>query len=172
MIRKPIRIQRAAEQHAEGISRVCSEGWRDTYKDIYPTDYIERTIEEFYNLARIRNEITEPWDGWDGWFVALDGDEVVGAIGGGMIGPEEAEVFVLYLLPSRRREGIGTKLLGELSGVQRAKGAKRQWVSVMEGNRKGIPFYEAQGFKPAGVRKVHQSREEEDFRSLRYVREL
>ena len=167
-----IRVQKAAPEHAGGIARVCSEGWRDTYRDLHSPDYIERAIREFYDVERIAREIGETGDGWDGWFVALDGKDVVGAIGGGMTGPEEAEVFVLYILPSRRREGIGTMLLDHLTDIQRAKGAKRQWVSVTIGNMKGIPFYEARGFRLAGEREAHFSPEGEELVSHRYVRDI
>jgi hypothetical protein len=39
-------------------------------------------VEEFYTPERIAGEITAP-EGWDGWLVAVDGDRVVGAAGGG-----------------------------------------------------------------------------------------
>jgi ribosomal protein S18 acetylase RimI-like enzyme len=167
-----IRVQRATPEHAEGISRVCSEGWRDTYAGLHSADYIEQAIREFYNMERIIRETTETGDGWDGWFVALDGEDVVGAIGGGMTGPEEAEVFVLYVLPSRRGEGIGTRLLDHLSDIQRTKGVKKQWVSVTMGNMKGIPFYEARGFRLVGDREAHYNPDGEALRSLRYTRDL
>lgn len=102
----------------------------------------------------------------------MDGEEVVGAIGGGLTGPEEAEVFVLYLLPHRRREGIGTRLLDHLTEIQRAMGAKKQWVSVTKGNGKGIPFYEARGFKRVGERNVYYNPDKLEIRTYRYVRDL
>lgn len=165
-------VQRATIDHAPGISRVCSDGWRDTYEWMYPQAFIERMIGEFYNPERISREITDADDGWDGWFVVLDGEEVVGAIGGGMTGASESEVYVLYVLPSRRREGIGTLLLDKLTDIQRAKGATRQWVSVAKGNEKGIPFYEARGFVRVGEQKLYASDLHEDYRSCRYVRDL
>lgn len=165
-------VQRAAAEHAPGISRVCSVGWRDTYELLYPQDFIERIIREFYDPERILREITGTDDGWDGWFVALDGEEVVGAIGGGMTGAAEADVYVLYVLPARRGEGIGTLLLDKLTGVQRAKGAVKQWVSVAKGNEKGIPFYEARGFVKVGEQKLYAGDEDEDFRACRYVRDI
>ncbi|MEN1936613.1 GNAT family N-acetyltransferase [Paenibacillus sp. 102] len=53
---------------------------------------------------------------------------------------------MLYLNPSRRGEGIGTMLLHAITERQIEQGAIEQWVSVMKGNQKGIPFYEARGF--------------------------
>ncbi|TYO68624.1 GNAT family N-acetyltransferase [Rossellomorea marisflavi] len=138
-----IQIERATLQHVEGISDVCSRGYRATYGESHPESYIERIIEEFYHPDRISSEITDGGDGWDGWYVALEDGTVLGAIGGGMTGAYQGEVFVLYLDPDRRGEGIGTLLLEALTRIQREKGATEQWVSVARGNQKGIPFYEA-----------------------------
>jgi GNAT superfamily N-acetyltransferase len=55
-------------------------------------------------------------------------------------------VYVLYLDPALRGQGIGTALLGFITDQQRAAGAVEQWVSVTEGNDLGIPFYMARGF--------------------------
>ncbi|MGF7127417.1 GNAT superfamily N-acetyltransferase [Natronobacillus azotifigens] len=54
---------------------------------------------------------------------------------------EVGELFVLYLDPTRRNEGIGTKLLDAITQQQKEEfGAEKQWVSVQKGNRKGILF--------------------------------
>lgn len=60
-----------------------------------------------------------------------------------MIDHDKSEIYVLYLDPKRRREGVGTHLLDYITSIQIEKGAKEQWVSVQKGNHKGIPFYEA-----------------------------
>jgi GNAT superfamily N-acetyltransferase len=105
-VRKVI-IRRAVPGDASGIARVCAEGWRDTYEDIYPSEEIERVIADYYAPERITSEIIAP-EGWDGWFVAIECGKVVGAGGGGMTDPSVGEIFVLYLDPTRRGEGIGS----------------------------------------------------------------
>lgn len=165
-----MQIQRAEYKHAEGIVRVCTIAYRATYKDTHSPGYIERTIKEFYHIERIREEINVVSYGWDGWFVALEAGEVVGAIGGGMIGKEMSEVFVLYLDPDRRGEGIGTLLLNALTEVQKQKGATKQWVSVAKGNQKGIPFYEARGFIFSEEKQSFGNSLDEEYVSLRYYR--
>jgi len=68
--------------------------------------------------------------------------------------PEQGvfEIFVLYLDPMRRGEGIGTLLLDAITEQQRAQGAREQWVSVEPENMKGLPFYYARGFEVRGKR--------------------
>lgn len=55
-------------------------------------------------------------------------------------------LYVLYLNPARRNEGIGTKILEAVTEQQKRLGAKEQYVTVQKGNMKGIPFYEARDF--------------------------
>ncbi|WP_043931974.1 GNAT family N-acetyltransferase [Bacillus sp. EB01] len=167
-----INVKRAELHHIEGISKVCSDGYRDTYKETHSSEYIDRIISEFYNYDRIRGEINYSGDGWDGWFVALENGEVLGAIGGGMLDKDKGEVYVLYLDPNRRGEGIGTLLLQTLTEVQKTKGATEQWVSVGKGNQKGIPFYEARGFQFIKEQESFANNEDENYVSLRYCRTL
>ena len=75
-----------------------------------------------------------------------DRGEVVAAGGGGLLRPEVCELFVLYVDPSRRREGAGTALLEAITASLRVQGAREQWVSVEPRNDKGLPFYYARGF--------------------------
>lgn len=163
-------VRRADLPDVGGIARVCSEGWRDTYAGIYDAQRIEAVITEFYNPERVAAEVTAP-DGWDGWLVAIDDGEVVGAGGGGMIDSDAGEVFVLYLDPQRRREGIGSMLLAAITQQQRAHGAREQWVPVERENEKGLPFYSARGFESAGERPAWGSAGESSP-SLRLVRRL
>ena len=169
MGRIAVRLAEAAD--VEGIARVCAEGWRDTYGDLYSADQIEAAIAEYYRPERIRDEIG-PREGWDGWLVAIDDGTVVGAGGGGMIEPSAGEIFVLYLDPVRRREGIGTLLLAAITEQQLAHGAREQWVSVEPENTKGLPFYEALGFTVQGERPAWGTAPEEGRVSLRLMRRL
>ena len=64
-----------------------------------------------------------------------------------MICKNKTRLYVLYLNPTRRNEGIGTKILEAITEKQRELGAKEQYVTVQKGNMKGIPFYEARAFE-------------------------
>ena len=164
-------IRRAEIRDAEGIARVCSAGWRDTYSGIKEPERIEAVIAEYYAPERIRGEIAAR-EGWDGWIVAVEGNTVIGAGGGGITEPGVGEVFVLYLDPTRRGEGIGTLLLDAITERQRARGAREQWVSVEPENTKGLPFYYARGFEVCGKRPEWGTAPEEGRVSLRLRRRL
>ncbi|MEI2369089.1 GNAT family N-acetyltransferase [Niallia circulans] len=132
-----IEVRKAEPKDVEGIAKVCRDGYWATYEDLCSKEYITRIISTFYNRERIHREVTETSREWGGYFVAIDNDEVVGAIGGGMINDTAGEVFVFYISPDRRNEGIGTKLLDVLTKQQKEEfAASEQWVSVAKGNQK------------------------------------
>lgn len=167
-----IQVKKAEIEHINGIIKVCSEGYRDTYKETHSDEYIERIVNEFYNYERIHNEVIHTSSGWDGWYVATEENIVVGAIGGGLISKEQSEIFVLYLDPNRLGEGIGSQLLQAITEIQGSKGAINQWVSVAKGNAKGIPFYEARQFKFVQEQTSFASIDNESYVSLRYCRAI
>ncbi|CRK83334.1 GNAT family N-acetyltransferase [Neobacillus massiliamazoniensis] len=167
-----IEVKKAEIEHINGIIKVCSEGYRDTYMETHSNEYIERIINEFYNYERIHNEVTHTNSGWDGWYVATEENIVVGAIGGGLISKDQSEIFVLYLDPNRRGEGIGTKILQAITEIQRSNGAIKQWVSVAKGNAKGIPFYEARQFQFVQEQTSFANMDNESYVTLRYCRTI
>ncbi len=130
-------------------------GWRDTYHGIKEPKRIDAVIAEYYTPERISREIAAP-EGWDGWIVAVEGDSVIGAAPRlGMTEPGVGEIFVLYLDPTRRGEGIGTLILDAITEQQRARGVLReQWVSVEPENTKGLPFYIARGSNTRGTTRM------------------
>ncbi|MCI0184429.1 GNAT family N-acetyltransferase [Sulfoacidibacillus ferrooxidans] len=162
-----MQVRHADIEHVKGICGVCTRGYWDTYTELRPSEYIQRIVDEFYNAERVSNEVR----GGE-WWVAVDGDTVVGAGSGGIISESVGELFVLYVEPSRKYQGIGTLLLNAITDELRRLGVRDQWVSVAKGNLKGIPFYESRGFKFAKARKAYASNKNEDFFSLRYWRAI
>ena len=162
-----MKIRKAIPADVEGICQVCSAGQRDTYTELRTPEETERIIAGFYNPERILGEVLNPVD-WNGWWVALEKGSVVGAGGGGFLPPGSSELYVLYLEPSRRGEGIGTKLLQAITEELYEQGAREQWVAVTPDNQKGIPFYQARGF----VRQGERTYEGSDFVAWLFRRDL
>ncbi|GAA0496488.1 hypothetical protein GCM10008986_24270 [Salinibacillus aidingensis] len=116
-----INIMKANESHVKGISNVCIRGYWATYGESHSKEWIERVIKDFYNHKRILREVTEFNRDWGGYFVAVENGKIIGAAGGGMIDSEIGELFVIYIDPARRNEGIGTKLLDAVTKQQKEK---------------------------------------------------
>ncbi|WP_455663192.1 GNAT family N-acetyltransferase [Pradoshia sp.] len=167
-----IEIKLADQTHVKGIRDVCSAGYRATYPGLRSEEYIEQVIEEFYNLERIEKEVTEHSRQWGGYFVAVENGQVIGAGGGGMESDTLGELYVLYLDPNRRGEGIGTLLLDAVTAQQKKWGATEQRVAVAKGNQKAIPFYEARGFHFLCEKEGYFSSSEEGYVTLHYIRKI
>ncbi|OEH93562.1 GNAT family N-acetyltransferase [Bacillus solimangrovi] len=167
-----IEYRKARLEDVKGIIQVCSDGYRNTYPELIQMDHIENIIMEYYNENRIKNELSNISQEWNGWFVAVENGQVIGAGGGGFVAPEIAELYVIYLNPNRKREGIGSNLLAIITEDQIKRGAKQQYVSVIKGNLIGTPFYEKVGFIYDSEHPAHGLPEEEGYKSLRYKRNL
>ena len=113
-----IKVMKAEEQHIDGIIKVCSSGYWATYGNMFSKNYISGIIEQFYNYNRVEKEVNFSNYEWGGYYVALDNNEVVGAGGGGMIQEAVGELFVLYVDPERRNEGIGSQILNAITKQQ------------------------------------------------------
>lgn len=161
-----IEIRRATIKDVAGIIQVCSHGYRHTEmsQNLTPIERIEASIEKYYNNERVEKEVQDISQLWNGYYVATHHDKVIGAGGGGVSDEETAELYVLYLDPSWKRKGIGTKLLQAITKDQIERGATTQWVTVTKGNQMGIPFYEAVGFEYV------EETKEGDWQVLRYKR--
>jgi len=144
--RPPAIVRAATTADVARICDICSAAYAVTYADLLPQAYIERTIRDFYHPARVEKEVSAAPPHWLGYQVVEEDGRVLGAAGGGMIGPGTGELFVIYLDPQERNRGLGTLLLDRVTAQTVAAGAKEMWVSVTPGNQRGIPFYEARGF--------------------------
>lgn len=149
-------IRAATPDDAEAISRLCAACWWDTYRALVSDESIEQAIAEYYNPARIREEI-----GRGSWLVAEEGGALVGAARGHMVEDDAGEVFDLYVAPGRQRRGIGTRLLRALTDRQLAEGATEQWASVLKANRKGMTFFDVRGFVPWDQRSTRRMNRDE-----------
>lgn len=142
-----IQLRRATPWDAQEMREVFIKSQWFTYENLYTTADIQKLIKEYYNINRIKKETEVESEEWHGYYIAEVGREIAGIIGGGLIEEEVGEVYVLYVNPSLRGKGIGTRLLNYFTKIQKhTYGAKTQWVAVAKGNQFGIPFYESKNF--------------------------
>lgn len=86
------------------------------------------------------------------WFVAEDGDVLVGYGGLAVLADSDAHVMNLAVTPGRRRQGVGRELLHTLFEVARDMGAQRVTLEVRSENAAAIALYESVGLASVGVR--------------------
>ena len=75
---------------------------------------------------------------------------------------EEWEIENIAIAGSARRRGLGTRLLGELLDLARAKGAEAVFLEVRESNRVARALYEKWAFLESGRRRRYYKDPEED----------
>ena len=135
------------------MCEVCTEGYLATSRRLLRPDLAHRQVRAYYNPVRVRREIADAGatPAWLGYVVASSVDgRVLGAAGGGIRCDGNGQLLVLYLRMELRGAGIGSALLDFVTAQHRSLGATEQWVSVLEGNHLGIPFYRAKGFVERG----------------------
>ncbi|MFA1822009.1 GNAT family N-acetyltransferase [Virgibacillus oceani] len=162
-----ISILKADTKHTKGIARICSVGWRQTVTRELSEEYQKKNADFWYNHDRVYDDIRAGMYS----YVALQKQDVVGVIGGGITEVGAGEVFVFYVDETYRYKGIGRLLLEELTEEHKYLGIKKQWVSVQEDNHRGIPFYEARGFVFQHKRISYTETNEAQV-SLRYLRKI
>ena len=91
-------------------------------------------------------------------FVVVDSGEVVGFASVGASRDDdaelEAELYAIYLHPSRWDRGIGRALLQRAEESMRSSGFREAVLWVLEGNERGERFYRAAGWEHDGGSKV------------------
>jgi ribosomal protein S18 acetylase RimI-like enzyme len=168
-----VTVRLATADDADAIGRVQVETWRAAYTGLLPDEAIamfdiesrRRMWREGLGRTPRRGSAT---------FVVEDGGEVVGFASVGASrdagAEQEAELYAIYLHPSRWDRGIGRALLQRAEESMRSSGFRQAILWVLEGNERGERFYRAAGWEQDG-RKI------EDFQGtavpeLRYRKRL
>ena len=86
------------------------------------------------------------------YLVAEDEGEII-AYGGLWKIFDEGHITNIAVVPGRRREHIGEKLVGELIDLTRAEGISNWTLEVRADNDPAIALYEKLGFRSVGLRK-------------------
>jgi ribosomal protein S18 acetylase RimI-like enzyme len=145
------RIRAATPADAAAIARVHRETWRTTYTGILPLDVIERQAgrrsEDLWH-ARLTDRPSLAAT----WIAERDGQ----AIGFASCGPArhlleglEAEIYALYVLQPRQRQGAGRELVRACARHFVRHGLFGFYLWVLKANRARL-FYEALGGEELG----------------------
>ena len=97
------------------------------------------------------DELDQVGTGHRHYLVARTGRSVVG-YGGLMFVADEAHVTNIAVHPDHRRDGIATRLLGDLAEVAVARGCQAWTLEVRASSVGAQELYRAFGFVPAGIR--------------------
>lgn len=99
-------------------------------------------------------------------FVAESRGRTVGYVMARISG-EEGEILNLAVLPGYRRKGIARSLLTEALASIAVAGVTEAFLEVRQSNGQAIALYQAQGFRPVGLRPDYYRDPREDALVLR-----
>lgn len=124
----------------EQIRHIATTSWHDTYKHSIPVDiqtnFLQRTYSNEALLERLENSH---------FFVAQIANQIVGFANLSLPdAKQQVELGALYLLPSKKRKGVGSKLLK--IGIKRIGKVKQVLVHVEKHNQAALQFYKQKGF--------------------------
>ena len=100
------------------------------------------------------------------WYVAMEGDKVVGYVGSQTV-IDESDVMNIAVHPDFRRQGIGEALLETLADALREKGSRGLTLEARVSNTPAVSLYEKAGFRQVGLRKNYYRNPKEDALILR-----
>ena len=121
-----------------------------------------------WSLNAITGEVSNPLSIW---FVALDGERVVGYIGSQAV-IDLADVMNVAIEPSYRRRGIAELLIKELEDALKAQGVIGLLLEVRVSNEPARNLYEKMGFSVVGRRPGYYSHPKEDALIMRNELEI
>jgi ribosomal protein S18 acetylase RimI-like enzyme len=124
----------------EKLKRLLRTCWIDAYTGLLPDSVIQTAITVWQSEESLLRGLQNPRAFYSGYF---EDRELVGMVCAGKIDENTVKVYQLYVLPSRQRRGIGSKLLEE--AIERFR-PRKVVLDVEEGNQKGIAFYSKRGF--------------------------
>ncbi|HEY5300445.1 MAG TPA: GNAT family N-acetyltransferase [Acetobacteraceae bacterium] len=111
-------------------------------------------------LAAIHAAAFPPATAWDAqafagqlaspWVFGLI--DAAGALILARVAADEAEILTLAVVPSARRRGLATALVGRAMRQAATRGASAMFLEVAETNVAALSLYAGMGFRPAGRR--------------------
>jgi putative acetyltransferase len=105
--------------------------------------YIARSLTE--EIDRIADYYAERNGGF---WVAVDGDEIVGMFGLEASGEEAMELRRMYVEPAARRQGAARRMLAFAEGECRRRNRPRLDLSTSELQKEALAFYRNAGYAP------------------------
>ena len=146
-------VRPARIEDADSIAYVQVESWKTTYAGIVPETYLASLSQ----AARSESWRKQFESGSNLIFVAEDETGVFGFVSGGPLRDSipgyDAELYAIYLLQPKQRQGMGRALVRELAKVLRAKGYQSLIVWVLEKNP-FLGFYSRLGGVPVLTKEI------------------
>src|SRR5262249_18702528 len=146
-------VRQARIEDANSIARVHVESWKTTYAGIVPDAYLASLTPE-PRAEMWREQLSS---GTPLIFVSEDATGIFGFASGGKsretIEGYDAELYAIYLLQQKQRQGVGRSLVQKLAEALRSKGFRSLIVWVLAKNP-AVDFYRSLGGSPVAEKEI------------------
>lgn len=126
------------------IAKLIKDGWNAAYKGIISDDYLKNM-----NVEKISESWKKNIERNKKKYIYKENDEILGVI---RFGRSEypyikpiGEIFVLYVKPKLKRNGIGSKLINFAKDELIKAGYDKMIIWCLKGNKEGSNFYKKHG---------------------------
>jgi len=137
-------IRKADTEDAAAIAHVHVESWKTTYAGIVSDVFLASLNKEDRTISWQERILADDIS----IFVAEDEKSIFGFAAGGKLREKlddyDAELYAIYLLRERQKQGVGRTLIITLASALRTKGFTSMLVWVLEQNS-SVSFYERLG---------------------------
>jgi ribosomal protein S18 acetylase RimI-like enzyme len=160
-------VREATAADVDDVHRIAEASWERDYPGVLTRERTAAVIDEWYAPSHVRRELDHPTSLL---LVAEAADTVVGFAHATWRSSEEAGYLLrLYVHPDHRRQGYGSRLVGEIRRELDRKGCDRLHAMVLAANDIGTEFYEQFGFERADESETYIGGE--SYPEIRYVLE-
>ena len=143
-------IRLASINDAKSIAHIRVDGWKSAYKGMIPDSFLN-TLDYDFEENRVKSRINKSDSEFTSDILVYEdaGKVLAYAYYGKSLDnafPDyQSEVVALYVLPSKKGMGIGTKLMSEIKSILIKQGYSNMIVWCLKENHPSIKFYEHLG---------------------------
>lgn len=148
------------------IQKLAKESFEVTYRETIAPHLLAPYIEKNFSTEQLKSELA---DDNNTFLVSCDGAQIIGYLKlrdgenpDSMANKNPLEIERIYADPTRKRQGIGSTLIGAAVAEAKAKDRDSLWLGVFQKNTSAVSFYQAKGFEIAGTTIFVMDGEEQD----------
>lgn len=143
-------IRKAVEDDSKEIALLIIRSWTTAYRGLISDDFLDNMSMENIEKNWKKNIISQ--NDKNKIFVYEERDKILGVIGFGSPLDKEnrkynSEIYVLYVEPTLKRKGIGSKLFDFAKEYFIRHGKDNLIIWCLKGNEQGMNFYKKMGGK-------------------------
>ncbi len=149
-----IKYRRFESQDAEHVFETAMRSWKETYKNIFESDFIEQFVNRAYDPGSLRNSISFIQEGWTEFYIAEENDEIIGFAQIGYTShilekqDPNNHIFLyrIYIEPKYLGQKVGSNLLSFMEKWVKSESRKEYGCYCQKENEVGKQFYLRKNF--------------------------